>query len=163
MAQDDTMAADALAEAVQPAGKTAGLGAGTRERIERTVAGYERVNEETVTFEQFLRDLRFEGFVAEVACAVADNIFWNENIHVYPPYEVVDETAEQILIGEETWTADRESWTATRWTNPNRELDLNTTQLHDDIRSGVRDGERVVVKSSGETLYERETPLRKSQ
>ncbi len=89
-----------------------------------------------------------------------DNILYDDERHVYPPYEMVDEDAEVVRIGEDVWRADRESWSATRWTNPEWELDLNTTQLHDDIRSGVRDGNHVVVSDGSDDLYERERPLR---
>lgn len=152
-------AADVL-DAVQPAGKTAGLGASMRERIERTVRGYQRVGEETVTRDQLLRDLRFDGVIAEVAVAVADNIFRDSGVHVYPPYELVDERADVVRIGEVVWTADHDSWTATRWFAESQDHARNSTQLHDAIRSAVRNGKRVVVERNGKAVFERERPLR---
>lgn len=156
---DTRLPADEVLDAVQPAGKTAGFGASTRERIEQAVEGYHRVNETTVTADQLRRDLRFYGFPDEFVDAIVTNIFTADTVHVYPPYDRVDEVADHVHIGDRTWSADNpESWVATRWTRAESETELNTTRIHDKLRKAINDGDRVVVEAAGETLFERETP-----
>lgn len=152
------LSADEVPDAVTDAGKRAGLGAGTRERLQRMVRGYQRVDAETVTPDSLRRDLRFDGFPDELVDAVVVNTFCDAARHVYPPYEQVKGGAEAVRIGDEVWQADRESWPATRWTTRNGE-EVNTTHLHDEIRREIREGTRVVVEGADGTLFERAAPI----
>lgn len=154
----ESLPPDAVYETVQPAGKTAGLGAGTRERIENVVRGYKRADEDKVTPDQLRRDLNFEGYPNEVIEALVENIFFDGKERVFPPYEVVKEDAERVTIGKTTWQADRDTWPTTRWTTLNSDA-INTTQLHDRIRREGGSGERVVVEGPQTAIFEREKSL----
>jgi hypothetical protein len=137
---------------------TAGLGAGTREKLEQTVRGYENTDETAVTPEQFRRDLSFVQFTDALVDAIVENVFFDGSVHVYPPYELVDETATSVRIGSEEWTADHEVWpAATCWTSPSSSLERNSTLLCDAIRAAMRDGESVLVCAEDTVLFDSAT------